>query len=160
MRRNTMPTAVSPLLPLSPGFSLAAPPPGFVDDPYPFYDALRAQESYSFLTGGRVFSDPRYDAPWVGDRALYFRWGRILHHSGVRYRNPYQTRHTFASTLLSCGVPALYLAKQMDHRDTEMVNRHYGRWIEQGCNPDTRIKLTDFFAHVSPKITFIGLKAA
>ena len=25
----------------APGFSLSAPPPGFVDDPYPFYDALR-----------------------------------------------------------------------------------------------------------------------
>src|SRR5688572_19372324 len=28
--------------PWIPSFSLAAPPPGFVDDPYPFYDALRA----------------------------------------------------------------------------------------------------------------------
>lgn len=124
------------------------------------YEALSAQKAYSFLSGGRVFLDPRYNTPWVGDRPLYFRWGRILHHAGIRYRNPYQTRHSFASTLLSCGVPALYVAKQMGHRDTEMVNRHYGRWIEQGCKPDTRGKLTDFFAHMSPKISFIGLRAA
>ena len=54
MRRNTMPTAVSPLLPLSPGFSLAAPPPGFVDDPYPFYDALRAQAPVHELAPGSL----------------------------------------------------------------------------------------------------------
>ena len=56
MRRNTMPTAVSPLLPLSPGFSLAAPPPGFVDDPYPFYDALRAQAPVHELAPGSLSS--------------------------------------------------------------------------------------------------------
>lgn len=124
------------------------------------YEALNAQKQYTFLAGARVFLDPRYDLPWIGDRPLYFRWGRILRRAGVRYRNPYQTRHTFASTLLACGVPSLYVAKQMGHRDTEMVNRHYGRWIEQGCDPEARAKIVAFFAHVSPKIGFVGLKAA
>ncbi len=124
------------------------------------FEALNAQKRYTFLAGMRVFLDPRYNLPWVGDRPLYFRWGRILRKAGVRYRNPYQTRHTFASTLLACGVPSLYVAKQMGHRDTEMVNRHYGRWIEQGCDPDARARIVAFFAHVSPKIAFLGLKAA
>lgn len=124
------------------------------------YEALNAQKQYTFLPGTRVFLDPRYDLPWAGDRPLYFRWGRILRRAGVRYRNPYQTRHTFASTLLACGVPALYVAKQMGHRDTEMVNRHNGRWIEQGCDPEARAKIVAFFAHVSPKIGFVGFKAA
>lgn len=109
------------------------------------FEALNAQKHYTFLAGARVFLDPRYDNPWVGDRPLYFRWGRILRRAGVRYRNPYQTRHTFASTLLACGVPSLYVAKQMGHRNTEMVNRHYGRWIEQGCDPEVRGKISSIF---------------
>jgi integrase len=47
----------------------------------------------------------------------------------VRYRNPYQTRHTYASTLLSANENPWWVAKQMGHVDVEMVFRHYGKWI-------------------------------
>lgn len=50
----------------------------------------------------------------------------------VRYRNPYQFRHTFASQLLSGGENPLRVAKIMGHRDQQMVFRVYGRWIEEG----------------------------
>ncbi|HEX7647118.1 MAG TPA: tyrosine-type recombinase/integrase, partial [Noviherbaspirillum sp.] len=56
-------------------------------------------------------------------------WQRILKKAGVRYRNPYQTRHTYASTLLSANENPWWVAKQMGHVDVEMVFRHYGRWI-------------------------------
>lgn len=36
------------------GFSLAAPPPGFVDDPYPVYAALRQRAPVATLPGGAV----------------------------------------------------------------------------------------------------------
>ncbi|EKD73099.1 MAG: hypothetical protein ACD_45C00462G0002 [uncultured bacterium] len=49
--------------------------------------------------------------------------------AGVRYRNPYQTRHTYASMLLSAGENPLWVAKQMGHQNTEMIIKHYGRWI-------------------------------
>jgi integrase len=77
----------------------------------------------------------------------------ILRKAGVRYRNPYQTRHTFASTLLSSGANPLYVAKQMGHRDTEMITRNYGRWIEQGTEPETRKQLLAFFAQRSPTLS-------
>lgn len=114
------------------------------------YDALAAQKEHTFLVGGLVFHDPRYNAGWADDQALKKRWMIILRKAGVRYRNPYQTRHTFASTLLSAGANPLYVAKQMGHRDTEMITRNYGRWIEQGTEPETRKQLQAFFAHVSP----------
>ena len=47
----------------------------------------------------------------------------------MRYRNPYQTRHTYASMMLSAGENSLWVAKQMWHRDTEMIIKNYGRWI-------------------------------
>ncbi|MFY9512846.1 MAG: cytochrome P450, partial [Rubrivivax sp.] len=42
------------------GFSLVAPPPGFVDDPYPVYAALRAHTPVFELPGGALLLT-RYD---------------------------------------------------------------------------------------------------
>ncbi len=47
----------------------------------------------------------------------------------VRYRQPYQLRHTYASTMLSSGENIHWLATQMGHRDATMILRTYGRWI-------------------------------
>lgn len=116
------------------------------------HDALVAQQAFTKLAGKKVFHDHRYDAPWGGDHVLRQRWKRLLTKAGVRYRNPYQTRHTFASTLLSAGANPLYVSKMMGHRDTEMVTRKYGRWIELGSSPETRQKALDFFSPVSPKL--------
>lgn len=116
------------------------------------HEALLAQQQYTKMEGNWVFHDPRYKTAWADDHAVKKRWMIILRKAGVRYRNPYQTRHTFASTLLSAGANPLYVAKQMGHKNVEMINRTYGRWIEQGNNPETRAKLLSFFAHVSPKV--------
>lgn len=59
------------------------------------------------------------------------RWKIIIRLSKVRYRNPYQTRHTFASTLLMNGEPELLVAQLLGHTTVEMVRRHYGRFIKQ-----------------------------
>lgn len=120
------------------------------------HDALLAQQQHTKLAGGLVFLDPRYGEGWAGDDPLKKRWAIILRKAGVRYRNPYQTRHTFASSLLAAGAHPMYVAKQMGHRDTVMVMRKYGRWIEQGSDEATRTKLADFFAHVSPTVAIRG----
>lgn len=115
------------------------------------YDALTAQRAHTELAGKTIFHDPRYGEGWADDQAVKKRWMIILRNAGVRYRNPYQTRHTFASTLLSTGENPLYVAKQMGHKDTEMITRNYGRWIEQGTEPESRKALAAFFAQISPK---------
>jgi integrase len=51
--------------------------------------------------------------------------------AGVRYRNPYQVRHTFASTLLTSGHNTWYVAQQLGHVDVQMVFRIYGKFIAQ-----------------------------
>lgn len=38
-------------------------------------------------------------------------------------------RHTYASTLLSNGENAWWVATQMGHVDVEMIFKRYGRWI-------------------------------
>ena len=95
------------------------------------YDALLDQRQYSALANGAVFLNPATGKPWNNSETLHKRWVAILKSAGVRRRNPYQTRHTFASTLLSTGHNQMYVAKQMGHTDTTMITRTYGRWIEQ-----------------------------
>jgi integrase len=94
--------------------------------------ALRGQKQYSFVGGDYVFVRPKRRGPFIDYEHLERPWKYILKRAGVRYRNPYQTRHTYASQLLSGGENALFVAQQMGHKTTEMVMRHYARWVEQG----------------------------
>lgn len=52
--------------------------------------------------------------------------GAALKKAGVRYRRPYQTRHTFASMLLSAGEHPMWVAQQMGHSDWTMIAQVYG----------------------------------
>ena len=93
-------------------------------------EALEAQKAHTFLAGHRVFHNPKSGQPWETDAQIRkTSWIYVLKKAGVRYRNPYQTRHTYASTLLSKGENPWWVANQMGHVDVEMIFRHYGKWI-------------------------------
>jgi len=97
--------------------------------------ALQAQKEHTFLAGARVFHNPRTGTEWETDAQIRKTcWTPVLKKAGVRYRNPYQTRHSYASRLLSAGENPWWVSKQMGHVDVEMVFRHYGKWIP---NTDT-----------------------
>src|SRR5690606_19689844 len=92
-------------------------------------EALTNQKQF---TGGalRVFHDDKTDQPWQTDQAIRKRvWIPALKAAGLEYRNPYQTRHTFASMMLSQGKNPLWVAQQMGHKDWGMIRKVYGRWI-------------------------------
>lgn len=80
--------------------------------------------------GGYVFTPDGLNR-WRDDHQIRQRWTTILRRAGVRYRNPYQTRHTFASTLLMNGERELLVAELLGHNSVEMVRRHYGKYIKQ-----------------------------
>lgn len=59
-------------------------------------------------------------------------WNEHIKISGVRHRGPNQCRHTFASQMLSSGaVNVDWVANQLGHTSSQMVWRHYGRWIPE-----------------------------
>lgn len=96
---------------------------------------LRAQKPHTFLQPhGLVFPDPRTGICWTSDeppREMY--WRPLLKRLGVRYRSPYETRHTYATMLLMAGVAPAYGAKQLGH-SIEMFLRTYAKWIDGGQN--------------------------
>jgi integrase len=96
----------------------------------PAIEALNGQKEYTLLANGRIFYNPRTNEPWETDGQIRkTMWIPALKRAGVIYRNPYQTRHTYASTLLSAGENPLWVAQQMGHKDWGMIRKTYGRWI-------------------------------
>ena len=95
-------------------------------------EALRAQKQISMLRGERVWLNPRTLEPWTTDAQIRQTfWLPIMRRSGIEYRNPYQIRHTFASTLLTAGANPWYVASQLGHEDVEMVFHTYGKFIRE-----------------------------
>jgi len=103
----------------------------YVDLLPPALQALRAQVQHSGAGGRWVFPNPFTGERWANESKIVRRWKKALAAAGVRYRRPYQCRHTYASTLLSAGEPILYVANQLGHKDWSMVVKVYGRWLPQ-----------------------------
>lgn len=93
-------------------------------------EALQAQKQHTWLAGGEIFQNPQTGKRWAGDQPIRKTlWTWALKRGGVRYRYPYQTRHTYASMMLSAGEHPMWVAKQMGHADWTMIARTYGKWM-------------------------------
>ncbi|NID15023.1 tyrosine-type recombinase/integrase [Luteibacter yeojuensis] len=112
----------------------------------PAYEALVAQRAHTQLAGEEVFHNPRTNEPWEHDGPIRkTAWTPTLKRAGIRYRYPYQTRHTFASTLLSAGENPVWVANMMGHKDWTMIVKVYGRWIPSVA-PDAGQKVAALWA--------------
>jgi integrase len=63
-------------------------------------------------------------------------WYPTLDKCGLRRRTMYQTRHTFASLMLYTGEDPLWVARMLGHTSTEMLYRHYGKYIRNRMRKD------------------------
>lgn len=92
--------------------------------------ALQAQKSHSFLAGEWVFLDPRSGERWQSDRApREVFWTHTLKRLGLRYRSPYETRHTYATALLMAGARPAWAAKQLGHNLAVFLTT-YAKWLD------------------------------
>lgn len=87
-------------------------------------EALMAQKTFSYVGGEYIFVRPRNRGPFIDYEHLDRPWKHILKRSKVRYRNP--------------------VAQQMGHRNTEMVMRHYARWVNQGKEKQKHTFVSNF----------------
>ena len=101
----------------------------------PALAALKDQKAFTFLNDAEIFQNPRNGKRWTGDQPIRkTMWAPALKRAGIRYRYPYQTRHTYASMMLSAGEHPMWVAQQMGHSDWAMIRKTYGRWM-----PDTEL---------------------
>ena len=92
--------------------------------------ALISIKRSKFLDSKRVFIDPKTMKEYkYADGLRKYIWKPTLERINIRYRYPYQCRHTYASMMLSAGKNPMWVAKQMGHADWGMIRKVYGRWI-------------------------------
>jgi len=72
---------------------------------FPFAkDALEDQKQFRTSKHNEVFLNPKTSSPWIDDAQIRkTAWYPTLLKANVPKRNPYQTRHTYASLMLTAG---------------------------------------------------------
>jgi integrase len=57
----------------------------------------------------------------------------MLKRLGIRYRRPYNMRHSYATAMLMAGMTPAFCAKQLGH-SVEVFLTTYSRWIDGSQN--------------------------
>lgn len=95
-------------------------------------EALTILKPFTMLMGKAIFLCPLTMERWTtSDQIRKASWRHIIQLAKVRYRKPYNTRHTFATKHISQNANIWWLAKQMGHRSPEMLFKHYGSFIKE-----------------------------
>lgn len=91
-------------------------------------DALKTHKQTAYLKDKYVFTNAKRKPLnyAVVSRTI---WYPTLKKAKLRARNPYQTRHTFATLLLASGESPEWIANQMGHTTTTMLFRVYSRYV-------------------------------
>jgi integrase len=93
----------------------------------PARDALAALEQRR--PDDPVFMNPNTSERWHEAKALNRAFARACMKAQVRRRYAYQLRHTFATWALSAGENPAWIAKQMGHKDVQVIYDHYAKWM-------------------------------
>lgn len=92
--------------------------------------ALKRQQSRTQHCGGYVWINPQDGKPWDDERDFRrSHWQPALKLLAMRYRRPYQLRHTCATMLLMAGVNPTVAARFLGH-SPQMFFKRYARWID------------------------------
>ena len=90
--------------------------------------ALKAQQAASEGRSAWVFPNERGGALNITNLRERV-WKPAIQRAGLRERTMYQTRHTFATLALSSGEALDWVSKMLGHRTTQMVIRHYHKYV-------------------------------
>lgn len=91
-------------------------------------EALREHKKTAYLKDKYVFTNDKR-LPLNYQTVSKSIWYPTLRRAKLRPRNPYQTRHTYATLLLASGEAPEWIANQMGHTTTTMLFRVYSRYV-------------------------------
>ncbi|WP_051228831.1 tyrosine-type recombinase/integrase [Paludibacterium yongneupense] len=104
-------------------------------------EALARQKPLSLLAGKEVFINPNTGKSIHTLNIVHPPWRRTIKACGIRYRNPYQARHTFATLNLMAGANPMWVSRQMGHTSMKMLLEVYSRWIDMADRSREKNKL-------------------
>lgn len=112
------------------------------------FAALTRQKKRTYLAGGNVWLNTRTGEPFTDEKQYNVQtWKPALKALGIRYRRPYNTRHTFATIMLMAGMTPAYCASQLGH-SIEMFLTTYARWINGDRNAQEQTRLEQFISAI------------
>lgn len=117
----------------------------------PAMEALNDQKQYTLLKNKEIFQSSHTGDPLTGDQRLRkVIWQPALKRAKVKYRRPYQTRHTYASMMLTAGESIAWLAQQMGHADWSSLRKTYAKFIKDSI-PDAGDRAVEMFSKKAGK---------
>lgn len=106
----------------------------------PVREALTAQKASSWLLGGYLFLDGKQQQ--VNQELFRMKaWEPMLKPLGVRYRPPYQMRHTFAILAISVGENINWVARMLGHQIPVMTLEKNNRYVPNLTQSDGKALL-------------------
>jgi integrase len=109
------------------------------------HEALTRQRRLTALQGDDVFLAPKTGSPYANEATLREKhWKPALKSLGLEYREPYQTRHSYASWMLMANANLKWVSMQMGHSMQELL-KTYGRWIERADQGPVEMKKVEGF---------------
>jgi integrase len=111
------------------------------------WEAFEAQRPHTQLAGGAIFKNPETDEAWADEKRQHVYWGRCLRRLGLRYREPYQARHSFATLNLMAGANPSWVARQLGHVNPQMLFKVYAKWIDGADKSRERDKVNAVLGH-------------
>ena len=94
----------------------------------PVREALLAQKALSWLLGDYVFLGSK-QKPLEQELFRMKAWEPVLKRLGIRYRPPYQMRHTFATLAISVGENINWVARMLGHKSPVVTLEKYNRFV-------------------------------
>ena len=85
------------------------------------YDRIKSEYFFCSLEGNRIHRSNLRKRIWLP----------ALKKAGLQFREMRQTRHSFATVALSCGESPLWIAKNLGHRNGEMIINVYSKFVEK-----------------------------
>jgi integrase len=116
--------------------------------------ALTEQKANTATWCEHVFANPRTRAAIIDYEETASVLKYLCQKTGIRFREQKQTRHSFASNLLSGGENPYRVAKMLGHKNVEMVYRVYGTWIDQ-AQGEQQEYVSDFANLVEKKNEYV-----
>jgi len=114
---------------------------------------LQRQKLHTFMAGKAIFHNPVTGKAWSDDkqqREKYF--APALKALGLRGRDAYQCRHTYATLLLTAGVHVGYISKQLGHTTIKTTLDRYARFLPDAYAAETEKANAVFAPALSPKV--------
>ncbi|SDQ67941.1 MULTISPECIES: tyrosine-type recombinase/integrase [unclassified Pseudomonas] len=96
--------------------------------------AERRRKGKGRVTESPFIFPPSKNAEYVQQTSdLHHQWRPVLKELGIRYRPPYNCRHTYATICLMSGLNPAFISQQLGH-SVQMLLSTYARWINSSSD--------------------------